>query len=686
MRFLPVIFILLVSLSSGAQPIVSFGSSPADSLRNSGDLKGAIDAYRQELTRSPGNLIAAYNLACAFSVDGQRDSAFRYLWPYLKADTDAVTLDMLTDLDLWSLHSDMRWRQLEQERLYRYQLKNGYPIKDEAFALLLQELKNNDQYYRQQLAVAERLHGPQSKEVRHLWTMQSDADKRNQAVLFKEIARKGWPKISEVGKEGAATAFLIVQHSNLATMRKYLPLIKNLCGRGEARWQDYALMYDRVETMEGRPQLYGSQVQRRKGQKEWTLYPIANEEDLEERRRKMGLKPMGEYAATWGIKYVPKRAVRTEVVDYNDYILDTVFKQGQRVVFQERYFSDTRERDFPLRWTIGNNQCARFNYLDNQKGIVSRVQTLNGKRSLVVVDSPDAKIWNGSAGLAPSEDFHQVKLPPAFTIECSYFNVDSVCKRHGGGEFEIFFKEFLARYPNELNIRISDEGHFEMNCDANDSSLGLNSPAHCPIFQFSYVRSQGHNTPYHHEVIGRCPSFQKNTWHTLALSYSHRHLRCWLDDHYLGSIESHITPAAFSTYGIAEYGINNIRLAELDDDDELKTLVSTKKLVTHAIHFEVNSCEVKDESVPFIKSIAGWLTEHQAERIEISGHTDSTGVQTLNMELSQRRAEAIKALLNRYGVAKERVAILGYGATRPLASNATGEGRAMNRRVEFALF
>jgi outer membrane protein OmpA-like peptidoglycan-associated protein len=69
--------------------------------------------------------------------------------------------------------------------------------------------------------------------------------------------------------------------------------------------------------------------------------------------------------------------------------------------------------------------------------------------------------------------------------------------------------------------------------------------------------------------------------------------------------------------------------------------------------------------------------------IQVEGHTDSTGPMAYNQRLSERRAESGATVLNTRGIWKEQLATIGYGETRPIASNRTAAGRAKNRRIEF---
>ncbi|MEM1218672.1 MAG: OmpA family protein, partial [Bacteroidota bacterium] len=72
-------------------------------------------------------------------------------------------------------------------------------------------------------------------------------------------------------------------------------------------------------------------------------------------------------------------------------------------------------------------------------------------------------------------------------------------------------------------------------------------------------------------------------------------------------------------------------------------------------------------------------------KIEVSGHTDNTGVATENQTLSEARALAVYNYLKEAGVTANRMAAVGYGQNKPVDSNETEEGRAMNRRTEFKI-
>jgi OmpA-OmpF porin, OOP family len=86
---------------------------------------------------------------------------------------------------------------------------------------------------------------------------------------------------------------------------------------------------------------------------------------------------------------------------------------------------------------------------------------------------------------------------------------------------------------------------------------------------------------------------------------------------------------------------------------------------------------------PILAAVAEVLKGDPALKIEVSGHTDSTGEAKKNRELSERRAAAVKrALVEKYGADGARITAKGWGAEQPIQDNATEDGRAFNRRVE----
>jgi len=115
-------------------------------------------------------------------------------------------------------------------------------------------------------------------------------------------------------------------------------------------------------------------------------------------------------------------------------------------------------------------------------------------------------------------------------------------------------------------------------------------------------------------------------------------------------------------------------------EQELK---QTGQAEVYGIYFDFASDKIKPESEAVLREIADALKHNPTWKLRVEGHTDNVGGDDYNMDLSQRRAEAVKeALVTRYHIAADRLTPQGFGATRPKESNDTLYGRARNRRVE----
>ncbi|MCU0432798.1 MAG: OmpA family protein [Bacteroidia bacterium] len=131
------------------------------------------------------------------------------------------------------------------------------------------------------------------------------------------------------------------------------------------------------------------------------------------------------------------------------------------------------------------------------------------------------------------------------------------------------------------------------------------------------------------------------------------------------------------------YLLSNLRLAVGAPDTRSK-LITEGKLVTRGIQFESGSDKVKAESYGTLKEIATVLKENPTVRVKIVGHTDSDGDDATNLDLSKRRAEAVKkALSTEFGIDASRLETDGKGESQPADANTTPAGKANNRRVEF---
>jgi outer membrane protein OmpA-like peptidoglycan-associated protein len=106
--------------------------------------------------------------------------------------------------------------------------------------------------------------------------------------------------------------------------------------------------------------------------------------------------------------------------------------------------------------------------------------------------------------------------------------------------------------------------------------------------------------------------------------------------------------------------------------------------ISDKVQFGFDSAEILPASFDLLKEVAGVLTKNaQIEKMQVEGHTDSSGAASHNKELSQKRAESVRAFLVKEGVVAKRLVAKGFGPDKPIADNGTDEGKEKNRRVEF---
>lgn len=124
--------------------------------------------------------------------------------------------------------------------------------------------------------------------------------------------------------------------------------------------------------------------------------------------------------------------------------------------------------------------------------------------------------------------------------------------------------------------------------------------------------------------------------------------------------------------------------AKKPEDQLASDLKRNGRVRLYGINFDSDSATIRDESKPALDLVASMLKTNPEFRITIEGHTDSTSTPQHNQELSESRANAVKAYLAGAGVDAARLTAAGFGATKPVASNDSALGRAENRRVELA--
>ncbi len=170
-------------------------------------------------------------------------------------------------------------------------------------ALKLDSIYTEDQKYREQIDRVEKQFGWESKEMKALWKIINEKDSDNLINVKSILDQYGWLGENVVGKQGNSALFLVIQHSNLTTREKYLPLMREAVKKGNAKGKELALLEDRVALEQGKKQIYGSQIGRDNETNLYYVLPLEDPDNVDKRRAQVGLQPMADYASNWQLKW-----------------------------------------------------------------------------------------------------------------------------------------------------------------------------------------------------------------------------------------------------------------------------------------------------------------------------------------------------------------------------------------------
>ncbi len=317
------------------------------------------------------------------------------------------------------------------------------------------------------------------------------------------------------------------------------------------------------------------------------------------------------------------------------------FVPGDEIIFDDNLQAE-ENGEFPSRWDLlkGNAENAKM-----------------GDENIIIMDNRSmiTPLING-------EDY----LPEVLTVE-----------------FDAYFDEGYTNWQN-YNIRLypGDGSYYQE----------AKGDYYYPIKVYKngasmHVKLQKDGREYN----GYNESVKKefNGWRHIALAFNERNLKVFVDEYRALNIPNlKLNPKAISVESYRHnpegkiIAIKNIRIAK-GGKKLYDRVMEDGKFVTRGILFDVNKSTIKPESYGVINEVANMMKEHQNFNFSIEGHTDSDGAVDYNLELSSKRAVAVKTALSDLGISSDRLQTEGKGETTPVADNDTAEGKANNRRVEF---
>lgn len=272
--------------------------SEANQLYESKEYKMSADLYDKAFKIESENPSHLYNGACSFSLAGNTKQAFK--WLNLSIEKGWTNLKHLnSDTDLENLHSKKEWgKTIEklEKKIAAIEANYDKPLQAELLAIL-----DEDQKYRVQMSETQKKFGPNSKEINDLWKITNQKDSINLIKVKKILDEKGWVGKDKVGAQANSALFLVIQHSDLETQKKYLPMMKEAVTKGNASPGSLALLIDRIEIREGRKQIYGSQIGINQSNNTYYILPLTDPDNVDKRRTEVGLDPISNYVKNWNL-------------------------------------------------------------------------------------------------------------------------------------------------------------------------------------------------------------------------------------------------------------------------------------------------------------------------------------------------------------------------------------------------
>lgn len=184
---------------------------------------------------------------------------------------------------------------------------------DTSYSVVINQLiriDDRDQLYRNQIEDVQKKYGGDSKELKLLFKTMKETDSLNLIEVEAIIEKYGWLDYNTIGSQANTTLFMVIQHSDLKTQEKYLPIIREAVKNGNAKAHNLALLEDRVALLQGKKQIYGSQVSWNMKTNIAFVAPLYDPDNVDKRRAGVGLQPLKDYLAeleiVWNVEQYKK--------------------------------------------------------------------------------------------------------------------------------------------------------------------------------------------------------------------------------------------------------------------------------------------------------------------------------------------------------------------------------------------
>lgn len=270
----------------------------ANTFYNNMEYEKSVFKYKEAFKIEHKKESDLYNAGCAASLLGDKKLAFE--WLNLALENGWTNINHLKiDTDLTALHDSKEWIELSeamQKKLDVIEANYDKPLRAKLVAIF-----DDDQGIRRQYISAQKEFGYQSKEVDSLGKIMMFKDSINLIKVIEILEKNGWVGADKVGGQANQTLFLVIQHADLETQQKYLPMMREAVKNNNASGSALALLEDRVSLREGKRQIYGSQIGRDDETQLHYVLPLEDPDNVDNRRAEVGLGPLADYVIKWDI-------------------------------------------------------------------------------------------------------------------------------------------------------------------------------------------------------------------------------------------------------------------------------------------------------------------------------------------------------------------------------------------------
>jgi len=314
MKNLFLLVLMALSLSTNAQQFSSANPAYIDNVkageRNllSENYDSCIVYYKMAFKIKQTSVLSTLRAAaCAYSLDDKT-----YLEEQL---SKAFELDWGSAKGIYNSYSEFEYlRETPFDKMIATRWEKAANDAGVNMELMkeLEKIGEEDQRYRREMRPIREKYGWESPQMDSLWVLQNYADSVNTARVIEIIAEHGYPGRSLVAGE-ASTAFLVIQHADLEVQEEYLPIMIEAAEQEELRWSSVALLIDRVNVRNERPQIYGTQLGQDKETGEYYFSEIAEPFKIDSIRSSVGLPPLQSYADNWNHTWDPESHVKKVV-------------------------------------------------------------------------------------------------------------------------------------------------------------------------------------------------------------------------------------------------------------------------------------------------------------------------------------------------------------------------------------